>query len=224
MVKAILEGRKTQTRRTIKSRHESGLFSVSTAQYEPDVYGYYHNRSIQSLDWDERDCENDVLCPYGEVGDTLWVRETSYYHEQEARWFYRATDALTDSISYGYKWKPSIFMPKEACRTWLEITDVRIERLKDICQEDAKAEGAFQAPHRCPGWKNELLGFADCYICSYKFLWNKINGAICNWESNPWVWVIEFKKIDRPLLNTEQNAKASVARNDDSNSNADKQK
>jgi hypothetical protein len=184
MVKAILDGRKTQTRRIVKSRHESGMFTVSTAKYEPDVYGYYHSRSIQSVDWDERTVDGkDVLCPYGEVGDILWVRETwvqLIHRDRSADYGYKAD--LKENANK-IRWKPSIHMPRAACRLRLEITDIKAERLQDISWEDAVAEG-------CPGYRPTQ----DEPTHQFQRLWTKINGEE-SWQSNPWVWVISFHPL-----------------------------
>lgn len=207
MVQAILEGRKTQTRRIIKSKHESGLYAVSTAKYEPDCRGYYHNRSVQSLDWDEGSC-GDILCPYGEVGDVLWVRETWCktldVDEFEDGYLYKAEGSTAFQDSDGdiidlVKWKPSIHMPKAACRIWLEITDIRVEGLQDISEEDAIAEGIWLDTTVLPNGYT-LYGMPHWNTAKecYSVLWEEINGPK-SWELNPYVWCLSFKRIASPL-------------------------
>lgn len=235
MVQAILDGRKTMTRRIIKSKHESGLFQASTAQYEPNFPGYYHEKSIQSLDWDERTVDGgDVLCPYGNIGDILWVREEHYRygHWEEVEGAYTPTGkqkwcfvAETDEVKYSdnppeefrggmhnadpetsmwYK-RLARFMPKEVCRLFLRIKDIRVERLYDISEEDAIAEGA---PDEVPVYglhplkpKSKPKWYAGTMAVShkegFKHLWESINGPD-NWKANPWVWVVSFERIDKP--------------------------
>jgi len=182
MVNAILRGDKTQTRRIIKG--SEGIVKLSE-----------HNRLLTLEQW-------GFKCPY-EVGMVLWVRETwaelSWLEfngestEGDSRYVYAVDDPGAHLVK---KWKPSLFMPKEACRIRLEITDVRVERLQDISQEDAMAEGVYAMPHRCEGWTNPLNNFRDCYRCAYRFLWNQINGHSGNqWDTNPWVWVVTFRRL-----------------------------
>jgi hypothetical protein len=180
MVKAILEGRKTMTRRVVKSRHESGMFAVSRTAGQIT--------SIESLDWDERNCEKDVYCPYGNPGDILWVREKTFKDVDDV--YYYADGTCCDQIpeccccEVGKpRLIPSIHMPKSACRIWLEITDVRVERLHEITNEDCKKEGVT------PDY-SDLFPYAK----SFKALWRKINGEE-SWERNPFVWVICFKVL-----------------------------
>lgn len=152
MVQAILSGAKTQTRRIVKPKYlERGSTPFHTIKKSP----------------------------YGLKGDQLWVRET-FVWEGDTGWqdmcpvgsfFYKADFEDGDGPT---KWKPSIFMPLRACRIFLEITEVRVERVRDISYEDAKDEGVEP--------------------CDFRELWGKINGA-ASWLSNPWVWVITFQKM-----------------------------
>ena len=165
MVRAILDGSKTQTRRVIKSLTQS--------------------------------------CPYP-VGTRVWVRETwaaiDYYDNRkpsqipETNLVYRAggpnlngEDRQTFKIDGRGKWRPSIFMPKWAARIWLEITDVRVQRLQDISEEDAMAEGVDWRDYAGLASKTARKLFAD--------LWESINGKD-SWHANPWVWVYEFKRAE----------------------------
>lgn len=180
MVNAILKGRKTQTRRIIKSRHESGLFRIGQTKE-----GFI--TEITSLDWDERpknDCCNDIK-PIANIGDILWVRETWRWSDDLEDFCYKANSVKPDLS----KWKPSIFMPKEAARIFLKVTNVRVERLHDISIEDICREGL----------SSNLREHDACCDLRDKWesLWCKINGAN-SWESNPWVWVYEFEKVERP--------------------------
>jgi len=188
MVRAILEGRKTVTRRAVKG---------------------------MALDWLDEDmftaeyvAEHSGLCPFGEPGDRLWVRETfaalsageyepvkpRYGYGQEIR--FAATDPLSDCDVgvRGYAWRPSIHMPRWACRILLEVTDVRVERLQDITYEQAAAEG-IQRDHRM--WFATDEGGKAFQHPEHAFaeLWRKTGG---DWHANPWVWVVEFKRMEVP--------------------------
>jgi hypothetical protein len=137
-----------------------------------------------------------VRCPYGQPGDRLWVREAWSRDEEDGALFYRAdvgtgneADDWQRNIyegASGYRWKPSIFMPRWASRILLEVTAVRVERLQDISEADAIAEGAPWAACGAPQEGSHKAGFAQ--------LWESINGPN-SWDANPWVWVIEFKRV-----------------------------
>jgi hypothetical protein len=129
------------------------------------------------------DEEEGFRCPYGEPGARLWVRETFTAHGAfgtDGRIAYRA-DASGGKEPHGLNWKPSIFMPRKASRITLEIVGVRVERLQDISERDAIAEGVERD--------------AMCGPCSwYQMIWEKINGK-GSWAKNSFVWVLEFKRI-----------------------------
>ena len=142
------------------------------------------------------------LCPYGQVGDTLWVRETwakIITPEGKDAFVYRADDEYyKDTISDWKGWKPSIFMPKEACRLVLKITNVRAERLNDISDTDAISEG-IAISSRFGNEVNQWIDYIDgngtpSPVYSFQTLWQSINGEK-SWNENPFVWVIEFRKI-----------------------------
>lgn len=211
MVQALLDGRKTMTRRIIKSQpivdRDSGY-----------VYLDEHRKAIDIHDW-----ENNVVayCPYGMVGDQLWVRETFGIIEPthataggtniDPYYVYRADgDGPTwDEGPFEFsKWKPSIFMPRKACRIILEITDVCVERVGEISEQDAVAEGIQSDPigdgvflnylHSHNGNMKKRKRFSNYkYVSaqeSFSSLWQSINGNE-SWDANPWVWVIEFKRV-----------------------------
>jgi len=198
MVRAILSGAKTQTRRAVKG---FALDWLGKARFTPE---YVANPG------------ND-LCPFGQPGDRLWVREsftdlrgTGIEHRPNIdgpiqRYAYSA-DTLPGSPGdyarkdYGIKWRPSIHMPREACRLVLEITAVRVERLHEISESDAIAEGADEnvlADIRLPRTHARAglpMVHADCREV-FADLWDTTGG---DWDSNPWVWVIEFKRVEVP--------------------------
>lgn len=192
MVRAILNGTKTQTRRVVKPQPPEGYaFSgVTTASTDPQQVGKW----VWSLGTSGPGPLHRVRCPCGIPGDRLWVRETwtevagpcrdedpEEFRRQRVGVIYRA-DSPSDILDG--TWKPSIFMPRWASRLTLEVTGVRVERLKDISRGDCMAEG-------CP-FPN-MAGQTDP-VAWYRELWEKINGPD-TWELNPWVWVLEFKRI-----------------------------
>lgn len=179
-VRAILAGRKTQTRRIVKSQFDG--------ESEKDwllANGGFEKSTILRLDQWGNEIGSLAVCPYGKLGDRLWVRET-WRHWQvgnpESKVVYRA-DFDKDP---GF-WKSSIHMPRWASRIVLKITGVRVERLQEISEADAQAEGVEPVyfPHDGSTLHPHFHGF--------KNLWDKINGKRASWESNPLVWVIEFR-------------------------------
>lgn len=210
MVRAILEGRKTQTRRIVKWKLRQKGLNLGFSGLEA---GFYHSDLVASCyvlrSRGAGDCWNDrtwpVHCPYGQPGDRLWVRESFSFgisdnpadKGQVAFMFGEEGDGLhpdspKDSAQWCRTWKrkPSIFMPRWASRITLEVTAVRVERLQQISEADAKAEGVKPLP-KDPEWTGSL------HRASFQFLWNDINGwrGIRSWDSNPWVWVIEFRRV-----------------------------
>ncbi|WP_411380096.1 hypothetical protein [Pseudomonas sp. MPB26] len=196
MVRAILEGRKTVTRRAIKVQPHidaSGNFCVGNSNYGQDGYGKPVTKHFVN-----------GCCPYGKPGDRLWVRETfglqvrHYGGGTGEHIVYRATnpDAIycksAEGQEYPVKWKPGIHMPRHSSRILLEITDVRVERLQDISRADIRAEG-LQCP---PEMASDEVSpnYRDWFAIAWQELWEKINGA-GSWSANPWVWVVEFKRV-----------------------------
>ncbi|HFE3481497.1 TPA: hypothetical protein ACF3IV_001856 [Enterobacter hormaechei] len=200
MVRAILDGRKTQTRRIINPQPEATLSG--------SLSGKWLNRPLNGLLLPKIE-DIAIHCPFGVVGDRIWVRETwaRYNIDQNSHDIaYRATTPA-DWPEEG-RWRPSIHMPRWASRIMLEITDVRVERLQDISEEDAKAEGLaeitkdgslfkFGIPDRdgYPGADDNGWPWTEWErnpVDSYCKLWQSIYGEE-SWQANPWVWVIEFK-------------------------------
>ena len=173
MVRAILDGRKTQTRRIVKQKHLPFLENITG--------------NFLDGKWDQRPF------PYGKPGDRLWVRETFCYHDDLAMYLYKADDVTC------CKWKPSIHMPRIASRILLEVVNVRVERLNDISEEDAIAEGInLPSPYVGIGMDGEVIESETIsWMPSdyYKELWESINGP-GSWDLNPWVWVVEFKVLE----------------------------
>lgn len=187
MVRALLNGSKTQTRRVVKPQSdEHGL--TREAETWPDNWH-----------WFDSSCGLH-RCPYGAPGDALWVKETFCVFD-EGRVHYRAhfEHDPKGEKTYGVKWSPSIFMPRWASRITLEIIDVRVERVQDISESDAMAEGVdMETPVTLP-FSNAMPWATVTYKPrsakdGYAALWETINGA-GSWNANPWVWVIEFKRL-----------------------------
>lgn len=209
MIRAILEGRKCQTRRLLKPQPPEKFCTGDVAAI---TNGSEWAIGISRIDprggqaW-PADPKPGFTCRYGKPGDHLWVQEDYGYkirnvggtpHEQAA---YRATDP--DAVScydcngkeQPLLWQPAETMPREASRITLEITDVRVERLQDISQEDAQAEGM-----ELTGWRptyNDPDSGGDCMtpVDNFAELWESIYGPN-SWDANPWVWCISFKRID----------------------------
>ncbi|HNX82643.1 MAG TPA: hypothetical protein PKL77_10925 [Candidatus Omnitrophota bacterium] len=194
MVRAILNGRKTMTRRVIKPQPPNSHWECMVKDYSLTVHtpdpGYV--RFQHNIDRNREWATPMIVCPYGTVGDRLWVRET-FAGDDWHGYVYRATepDALPcgDEIIFK-KWKPSIFMPREASRILLEIIDIRVERLNDISESDAENEGI--------GFLREIPDCDETMSSRelFEVLWESINGS-GSWEKNPWVWVICFKRVER---------------------------
>lgn len=180
MVKAILDGRKTQTRRVVKDLPDDFPNGVGC-----DVV----TRKVGDF-WCIPTSAGYKKSPYGGIGDTLWVRET-FLIKPDGKPFYRADDIAANGWNnYGetITWKPSIFMPRWASRITLKVTAVRVERVQDISNDDAHAEGISK--DRPNGWIS-----CSSYRDLFRQLWNSINAKRgYSWESNPWVWVVEFEK------------------------------
>ena len=180
MVRALLAGTKTQTRRTC---NHPGLKDLSYIVNCGDGW------------WGDEEGDFQARCPYGQPGDRLWVREafaivprTAYRCSEGVQQTLRPDDDHDAAIyregwvrsKGGFRWRPSIHMPRWASHITLEVTGVRVERLQDISEADAISEGT---PFPCGGW-----------VGGYQKLWESIHGP-GSWDLNPWVWVVEFKRV-----------------------------
>lgn len=197
MVRAILEGRKTQTRRLVKPQpNENGVSYMKNA---PLDWESIYREQWTPWKWETEEGETmSKNCPYGEIGDFLWVRETYAIAGNTTKWYIYKAD-----LSYGHieeKWKPSIFMPREACRIEVRITDIRVERLQSISEEDARREGVLNnLSVEYNQWLNYEKGIYQLpsAVESFKSLWSEING-VKSWDENPFVWVIRFEVARSP--------------------------
>lgn len=183
MVRAILDGRKTQTRRIIKPQREWGGEPMALWKCESCTDQWVWNAP------DYPDSKEDhIHCPYGIPGDRLWVRETWSPYGQNACW-YRADfsgplnqPGAKGGGEYFNGWKPSIHMPRWASRITLNIIDVRVERVQEISEQDAVAESA------------DPVGIAPNFREAFRQLWDSIHGKGA-WDRNDWCWVLEFRKL-----------------------------
>ena len=180
--------------------------------FRSDACGFYVTKrtdgsftGIYEYDEDERMFENQLIPPY-KPGDILYVRETWHRYTKrvgkgegchlEEHYGYKASIANSEDVEE--PWKPSIHMPKEAARIWLKVTDVRVERLQDITDDGAKAEGANCKDGKNVGWQEKQRRTA---IERFSEIWestvSKEKIDSCSWAANPWVWVIEFERCEK---------------------------
>ena len=200
MVKAILDGRKTCTRRIVKPQPKSKLCytfaggGCGTWGYpSPSAYEIWGEEYKLSDDITKEDLAERWKPPY-HTDDILYVRETWCDDRQFTRedtpgmYFYKAS---ADS-NFDPKWKPSIYMPKEAARIWLKVTDVRVERLQEITETQAQAEGCNSGLLTGPCTARGQ--FENTWDSTIK----KSDLDRYGWDANPWVWVIEFERCEKP--------------------------
>ena len=217
MARAILDGRKTQTRRIMKIQPSDGFHPTHNG-YDLDLNAHWYTPGVVDKNGYLQPAKKDVFgvadenegytCPFGAVGDRIWVREAFQgpLVSEELLEEYRAYPEKFENPEYceyaadggprpeycdpddnlRHGWRPSIHMPRWASRLTLEITSVRVERLRDLSEDDAKSEGITPPSGGVlPGWE---------YRINFRELWMSIYGSD-NWEANPWVWVIEFKVV-----------------------------
>lgn len=198
MVRAILDGRKTQTRRVMKPKANEKWLDWITDKNGNRLYDSNGDKRLLISSENGK----EISCPYGAPGDLLWVRET--WVEWDAGIAYRAdtldrngvesADNKRCRLDYGVKWKPSIHMPRKASRITLRVTDVWVERVQEISEADARAEGTTPLPSAVSSPESKWLGLR--YTPAFAMLWNDINAARgYGWDANPWVWVVSFEKV-----------------------------
>lgn len=186
MVTAIRAGRKTQTRRVMKPQPEHWRCQAPGME---DIGGLSWKGRCYEADSSE---DIETACPYGEPGDRLWVRETWATGSEASGngYSYRADrEQWKDRRLGGPDWRPSIHMPRRACRILLEVAEIRVERLHDITLVDAKAEGV-----ECPEGQREE-NYWGGHLIAFRELWEGINGE-GSWERNDWLWVVGFRVLE----------------------------
>lgn len=195
MVQAILEWRKGMTRRTrglklINDNIDDWEFVNLVVNAKGELHAHFWNN--------RQDIPKFIKCPYGKPGDILWVRESFCHYTTDTGFEIPATYRFKtdENITGEEKWKPSIHMPKEAARIWLQVEEVRLERLQDISEEDARNEGVEKLSSTVFGKPLYMDYMGDEPTTntrvSFETLWESINGAE-SWDANPWVWVVKFK-------------------------------
>lgn len=207
MVRAILDGRKSCTRRINKDANDYVVPDMDF--YDSDkrtyaVHNYSDKEHKDKLSIAERTCP---ICP----GDILYVRES--YSELSFGYVYKADGENIDHLGNVIKWHPSIHMPKEAARIWLKVTDVRVDRLQEMKPVDVIKEGAYpdcwdclntygESGSQCCYGTEEQCSQCDEVMMEWEKLWNstikKSDLDRYGWDANPWVWVIEFERCEKP--------------------------
>lgn len=189
MVKAILDGRKRVTRRVVKPQPEA----IYVHGKQRDIINR-NEIAFKVMNQGGKDCY--MIPPY-QPGDILYVRETWNRNEYGTGypWLYKASPEYNDFEPYN--WKPSIHMPKEAARIWLKVTDIRVERLQDITEEHAKSEGENGLKYNSKTGE-ELSAALDWFPFTWNNTIKKPDLYRYGWEANPWVWVIEFERCEKP--------------------------
>lgn len=194
MVTAILQGRKTMTRRIIDPQPESGKFPQS------ELDGFYWKNKFYLPKYERKDISLVDNSKFGQPGDLLWVRESFSFYLDAI--LYKADEP---HVFKNVKYKPSIFMRKDYSRIWLQIEEIRVERLQDISEKDAINEGieriggnAYKVYSDCfsqyPKPKDDGVRISFSSRYSFSTLWAKINGPE-SWIQNPYVWVVKFKVL-----------------------------
>ncbi len=199
MVRALLDGSKTQTRRAMKPQPTEfvGGPGVTLRDGSP--------APLVPLDDSVEPYGREIVCPYGQPGDRLWVREAHAIDGKKV--FFRAGHKESEGAGprVDIRWRPSIHMPRWACRITLEIISVRVERLQDISEADALAEGIVECPIPADdegprrigymvGPDDGKSGLSVTPIQAYRNLWESINGP-GSWDANPWVWALTFRRF-----------------------------
>lgn len=222
MVRAILDGRKTQTRRVIKPQPKM-ILSYAFAGSGCGKWGYPDKNAYQY--WGDKykrtaelapDDEKRMWKPPYHTDDILYVRETWCKNKNYDEFYYRANRGRNINAPYGLKWRPSIHMPKEAARIFLKVTNVRVERLQDMSEYDAESEGYKGCPREHTIYYTDggadmcLNADSECpfgyWYCNHSVpegfgidIWNttikKEERDLYGWDANPWVWVIEFERV-----------------------------
>lgn len=228
MVKVILDGRKSCTRRCVKYKYSNTEMKIRTDKYgtriveiQKDIEGETFGKNPDGSTWHKLLGYIEPKAPY-KKGDILYVRETWQYLyeldgneqviEDTGKYYYAATDTIPfntyvdeNGVRHDHApWRPSIHMPKEAARIFLRVTNVRVERLQEMKDEDCEKEGLENFCKKCSTL------FSECDTClndggikeDFKELWDstikKSDLATYGWDANPWVWVIEFERCEKP--------------------------
>lgn len=217
MTRAILDGRKTCTRRAVKYKYSNTEMKIKSDKYgsrlieiQKDVEGETYGKNPDGSTWHKLLPYIEKIPPY-KKGDILYVRETwckGYLMNAKERYYYKA-----DDNDFYCTWHPSIHMPKEAARIWLKVMDVRVERLQEMKPVDVIKEGAYpdcwdclntyeESGSQCCYGTEEECSQCDGVMMEWEKLWNstikKSDLDLYGWDANPWVWAIEFERCEKP--------------------------
>jgi hypothetical protein len=213
MVQAILADRKNVTRRMtgLESKNEHPDFWERSGDPQKFTHKFNYKKldfsplkiqyGFRPVEWDDNYDLSYAVCPYGQPGDLLWVRETFFDTQKykSAPLFQFAPPIIykadPDTFIGCHKWKPSIHMPQEASRIWLKITKIKAERLKNITEADALAEGIIKIDDEAYKYDNSIGSFQTA-LSAFRALWRSING-LESWDQNPWVWAISFEVVSK---------------------------
>ena len=198
-VQAILDGRKTQTRRVVKVANDMPCgVGVHFDGKTNSLKAFYINANGDI---------NDYRCPYGQKGDRLWVKESyirgNVFTLLKTSNFEKQSKEEVEEFGKNHGgWKSPLFMKKKEAKLWLEITNIRVERLQDITEDDAIAEGIklnkseFNNSYQCKDYLDDENFYFDAKG-SYQSLWDKLNAKRgYSWDNNPFVWVVEFRRVE----------------------------
>lgn len=208
-VRAILAGRKTQTRRICKYRHLTFLGGQGDRD-DPDAWGWsfdgpdHNGYMVLGRGHNERHDHGSISipCPYGEPGDILWVREAWCLAVDDNgricdpyRGLYKADGVEVVHVDDHMRspWRSPMFMPRSIARITLRVTSVRVERVQEITEDDARAEGVDRASTGRRVYPGAGAAFVESYRAGFEAAWTTINGKRAPWSANPWVWVVGFE-------------------------------
>lgn len=206
MVRAILAGRKSVTRRVVKPQPPEGADGVARIAVMPPL----PDGTCEELWWKREEPYHPMLariprCPYGVPGEKLWVRETwtairSSLADHDRRGVLYRADPMYDGMgAFDWTWRPSIYMPRWASRILLEVTEVRVERVQDISEAEAAAEGIPEhvVEHTFRKVYRDADERAAKRVEYFAGTWDSLNAARgYGWDANPWVWVIRFRRVE----------------------------
>lgn len=195
MVQALLDGRKTQTRRM----HGLEVINKNPSDYQFEWADYRLKKpfrftqisSVNKKSLKNRDFVQEECAPKYSIDDVLWVRETFGSWNNEFQ--YKASTRLGEDVC---KWKPNIHMPKVVCRIFLRVTSVKVQRLNQITEADAISEGLKKAPNGMY-YRYDIGTYTQSPLLAFVSLWESIHGRL-SWDVNPWVWVYEFERCEMP--------------------------
>lgn len=204
MVRAILRGEKTQTRRPVKPQPATGCIYSINGAHNAALHLADVGCQVRYIPPTGRSKDHLLPCPFGQPGDRLWVRETFAEHPQFSELAYRAEGEEFedgDGFTWFPKWSPPVYMPRKFSRITLEITDINVEQVQDITEDDARAEGVDTEFHiavaRIDGGPYRHIQYHCSHRGGFANTWRKLYAKRpdFSWDANPWVWAITFRQV-----------------------------